>query len=239
LLVALDDAKAGRFLRRRRCKSSPIPIVVNGKVGKEDRLIWSDFSKPTTMYGVLYNRRSFEESSQSQALISSASGVPYSSTFIPLSKPILKLPAYYHKFADPPGTNSVGIYKITGKVRRSKKKDGIVLDFSKAEQVRIDSDVVKLTKEAFATNWPRIANHATPEYLDVDAPVKLGAFVKPIEPVVTTTTIDGKCYLFACAEGRAYLSWHGECRACVYCLIDVEKMQVKRFYVTSASYGLE
>jgi hypothetical protein len=226
-----------------RPAAADVPIVFNPKDGAFDAAeLLGRPGDEVCVHGALVNTRLFEERPPSQSLVVMRPGEPFSGYWLHLGEPALDLPASYPEFADPPGKNIVGPFKMTGRLATTKTESGVAYQLIVKDMKRlpIDRELRSLCVKVLCESWPRISAY------DVSIPaewrkrpIKLGQVAMPMPPTLMGVSPGGRECLFLCAEGRRYLAIHGETLARVYCLVDAKAGRVRAIYIKSTSYALE
>ncbi len=249
--VLAGCATAGR---RGTARTKLLPIAFNEK--STQKLDYEALGEPgqrVTVYGMLCNSRKWKESKQEQWVLASLPEVPFSRYELRLAKPVLQLPPCYVQFADPPGKGLVGPYRITGtlgtgwtdpKLTYSRDKYHQLAGV-KFEELHIPRSISANCTAAVRQQWRQIGRFTIgsgfPSTLDAreSSQLPLSDFVRQHDPILLFLSVDGKEAMYCCAEGRKYLSWHGEAHARVYCLVDLERKNPIKLYITATSYALE
>ena len=240
--------------RHQQAQAERLPIVFDKKSPR--KLDYQGLGKvgdSITLHGVLRNARKWADSRQEQWLVCSVRDEPFCGYWIRLAKPVLMLPPCDVEFADPPGKSIVGPYRMTGtlgvgwtdpKLTCSRDKYFQLADV-KFEELRIPGNVSRSCAKAVREHWDRIGRATVGVGFPSTAEARnssrlpLSEFVRQHEPILLRLSVDGRQALYCCAEGRKYLSWHGEALARVYCLIDLRKATPVRLYVETHTYPLE
>ena len=256
MLVVVTAVPAGCVTAGRQASSRAelLPIAFNEKSTK--KLDYEALGEPgqrVTVYGMLCNSRKWKESKQEQWLLASLPEVPFSRYELRLAKPVFQLPPCYVQFADPPGKGLVGPCKITGtlgigwtdpKLTYSRDKYHQLAGV-KFEELHIPRSISANCTAAVRQQWRQIGRFTIgsgfPSTLDAreSSQLPLSDFVRQHDPILLFLSVDGKEAMYCCAEGRKYLSWHGEAHARVYCLVDLERKNPIKLYITATSYALE
>jgi hypothetical protein len=202
---------------------------------------------------MLRNSRKCKESEQEQWLLASAPDAPFSGYCLRLAEPPLELPPCFVQLADPPGKSLVGPYKMTGtlgtartdpKQTYSRTKYHQLSDVT-FEKLSIPQSIPASCRAAVRQQWKDIGSLMiasgipSTEEARSSSQLPLSDFVRQQAPTLLCLRVDGKQALYCCAEGRKYLSWHGEALARVYCLIDLEQQKPVRIHIETSTYALE
>jgi len=256
MLVVVTAVLAGCATagRQASARAELLPIAVNEK--STQKLDYEALGEPgqrVTVYGMLCNSRKWKESKQEQWLLASLPEVPFSRYELRLAKPVLQLPPCYVQFADPPGKALVGPYKMTGtlgigwtdpKLTYSRDKYHQLAKV-KFEKLHVPRGIPANCTAAVRHQWRQIGRFTiasgfpSTQGARESSKLSLSDFVRQHDPILLRLSVDGKQALYCCAEGRKYLSWHGEALGRVYCLVDLERKNPIKLYIMTTSYALE
>ncbi len=253
-LTLWNIALVAGCVRQASSRAELLPIAFNEK--STQKLGYEALGEPgerVTVCGMLRNSRKWEESQQEQWLLASLPEVPFSRYSLRLAKPVLQLPPCDVQFADPPGKGLVGPYKMTGtlgigwtdpKLTYSRDKYHQLAEV-KFEELHIPGSIPANCTTAVRRQWEQIGRFTIASGLPStqgareSSQLPLSDFVRQHDPILLGLSVDGKEALYCCAEGRKYLSWHGEALARVYCLVDLERKRPIKLYIIATSYALE
>ena len=196
-----------------------------------------------TISGMLYNGRSFEEQPQEQFLLPCPIGFPFSPYWLRLKQPLLALPPCSVEWWDYPDKKLAGAYRIQGRLetRTIEEREVYELVPMSIEEVKHRKGMQLLCKTSTQREWAKISQHK-PKGLSRygrASPMRLGDFVRRIEPRLLCASFEGRQHLFLCAAGRVGAAGDIETIARVYCLISLRRSKVLRFYIESSSHALE
>ena len=256
MLAVVTAVLAGCVTAGRQASSCAelLPIAFNEKsTQKLDYEVLGEPGQRVTVYGMLCNSRKWKESKQEQWLLASLPEAPLCQYAFRLAKPVLQLPPCDVQSADPPGKGLVGPYKMTGtlgigwtdpKLTYSRDKYHQLAEV-KFEKLGIPRSIPANCATAVRHQWRQIGRFTIgsgfPSTLDAreSSQLPLSDFIRQHDPILLGLSVDGKRALYCCAGGRKYLSWHGEAHARVYCLVDLERKNPIKLYITASSGGLE
>lgn len=193
------------------------------------------------VFGILYNARTNAEDPQRQMLVCSDPSAPFRRTWLRLVEPVQKLPACDAEFVDL-WKRFVEPYRMRGRlvVHHSDGSDVYRLIATQAKPLTIGSHVTAACVQTLQNRWGEMSDLiANIPWKWSQRYVKLGEFVKLIEPRLLAMSRDGSELLYQCAEGTFLLPVPAESTARIYCLYDLEIQAVMRIYVESRTQALD
>jgi hypothetical protein len=235
-------AAAGGCISPGRHVAGVVPILYNTTfTGTPTSANLGKAGDTVEVFGMLYNARTYVEDPQRQMLVCSDPGVPFRRTWLGLVEPIRELPACDAEFPDL-WKRFVAPYRIRGQlvVHEADGSEVVRVIAAQSDPLVIPDAVPGACVQTAKACWHEISGRfANIPWKWSQRYVKLGEFVKMIEPRLLAVSHDGTELLYQCAEGNYLMPVPAESIARVYCLYDLAAQRVIRIYVESRTRALD